>query len=451
MKICTCCGSANDDSSSICGYCGAMLPQEASGGKKSNAPTKLLAILGAVLCVAMISVGIFFLLRGNSTKVVNAGSRTVSEVISKLEEDSEIEQLVKQVQTLSSKGRYTLGVSYRSQDVELTLKNHYSRGGKQMQGNLEFAESSQDIHLNINFSANKRTVLFIPSESALNVYGFKMKDLSQKYRSSFLYSIFPIDIPENLDKLLFSKNKVDGILKNGSNGSLQSLINSIEVEAMDTRQLNIGGTMQKCRVYHVSWSEQMLSELLKTNKSETLLGSVKELIKKILPKIDPDCTVYINTSGYIVGVDFVSAGVQYQLLMEGSKNIWDTFTLKKNSLYGEPEVYTGSAVCDANGVQITLESGSRTLFRFTYDKATKEFILSTEGAGTIVRGNIQVSGDTVGMTFVWDGDQEIAWNIAPLAQTPSQLSKKYIDLFDMDLTDWQRLLFDLNVKIPIGS
>lgn len=447
MKICTYCGSANDDSSSICSSCGAMLPQDLSQGKKSNVPKKLLAILGVVLCVAIISVGVSLLLKGNSAKVANAGSRTVSEIIAKLEEDTEIKQLIGQVQTLSSKGRYTLGISYRSQDVDLMLMNHYSRGSKQMQGSLEFAEASYNMHLNIKFSADKKAILFTPSESAMNVYGFKMKDFSQKYRSSFLYSIFPIDIPENLDKLLFSKNTIDNILKNSSSGSIKTLMKSIEVETVDTRQLNIGGTMQKCRVYHVSWSKQMLDELLKSNGSETWIGSAKDLVKKILPKIDPDCTIYINSSGYIVGIDFVSAGVQYQLLMEGSENIWDTFTLKKNSIYSEPEVYTGNAVCDANGVRITLDNGSCILFEFSYNKATKEYILSTEEAGTLVRGNVQVSGDVVGMTFVWDvseyGSQEIAWNIAPLAQAPSQLSKNYIDLFDMDLTDWQRLLFDL--------
>ena len=125
--------------------------------------------------------------------------------------------------------------------------------------------------------------------------------------------------------------------------------------------------------------------------------------------------------------------------------------MQVTSLCSDPVIYTGSKQISNNMLLMELKNEQESFCSLVYDGNTGAFSLRTARRGELFCGNLIHSGDTYGATVQLSPEDgrilELNCQFSPLDHMPSSLSKEYFDLLDMSLTDWQRMLLEMNVRL----
>lgn len=450
MKYCPNCGCENEDFSSLCSNCGGALSSAASAGKKkrNRGSRNILKVIAAVAAVGALGGGIFVgakLLGGNALS--KAYQRTTNAMVEDVNEQKGIAAVTKQLEKYESQGKYSLEIGYQNSALETELLCDYSRGAKLMDGDLRYADGQLEV--DVTYSVKRDEIQFTIPGVVEDVYGFSVNDLGKKLDNSPVGKILPVDFTALSDINFFQKTNVAKSLDKFTNGKLNVLKDSIKIEYLDKRTVSIGNRSENCKMYQVTWNEQAVDELLQSLSGNPVLSKLAGFIKDIIPKIDGDCRCYINKDGYIVGIDLVSLGSKYFFVMEGEENPWDKFSLTITSLYGETKEYTGGLFNTDTGVQIYLKNQEELFFGTDYTN-DGEFSIYTDKFGTIAFGTILSEGERtyleVNLNSSTMGTQKFTCAISALNEKPEQLAKYHVDLLDMGLADWQRLLLDLGIS-----
>ena len=447
MKFCTNCGAANEDSQIICTECGMLLPETAPGGRKKGIPKLALGIGAGVLALGLAIGGIAWgvsLLGGNDEE--DAYDKTMGQFAEMGEDKTRLQQFLDQTGSLLTGGEYTLGATWENENASVQWDMDYSRDAKQLNGGIYYSNTAKGSELELNYSASDEEVQLALPQKTANIYGFNIPEFEKKYRNSLVLSLLPISLPEELDLDFFVQPKGDNLLENLAGGGYDMLLSAIEVEELGERNLTVAGETQTCQAYRVTWSGE------DDSGSFDFLPSVTDLLDAILPDVEPDCLFYINAEGCLIGADFVSKGSQYLFVLEGKENLWDKFSLTKNSLHDDPVVYSGAMVEDGEKLRLYLEGEAGEVWSFDYDDSTGAFTMNTAQTGQILHGEVLMSQEETALRMDWalanSGEQELVLTVTDLQQQPEPLTKGYTDLLDMSLTDWQRLMLELGVKFP---
>lgn len=460
MRFCDNCGAGNPDSANKCVSCGAALPA-AEGAPvsrpenadvvmpsgKSGSWKKLAAIaLAAVVLVGGIAAAV--VLGSDERKLGSAVQEAGSGVAGFLEEEPLLEQFGDTYQELVDRGVYDLTLTYSMGGKQVSTEMNYARSKKRLDGQLRYLDSSTALEL--NYTADKNQLVLAMPQNALNVYGFTWKDLSRKYEESFLSDVIPIKLPENGAPEIFRQIDLKGWLAEYGGDAYDELLSSFKVNDQGKRTISLAGEMVECDAYQAVWSSKALTKLIAKLELTGLLSGVNTLVEGLIPEMEPDCMLYVS-DGCLVCADFVSLGNEYTLTLEGEENPWDKCVLTVKSLYAETKVYTFNTHEEGEQVVFSLESDADRLMAVSFHRGNGEFSLELKGE-KLVWGRLSSGADFAAVELNWqlkDGTECcLSWELRATEDVPGKVTQGYIDLLDMSLTEWQRLLLDLNLQIP---
>jgi len=454
MKYCPQCGCENDDFSSQCTNCGAELgTTEAPGRKKRNRGSgKFLKIFAAVAAVGVLGGGIFAgfkLLGGNSLS--RAYRRTAIAVAEEANQQKGVSAVTGLLEKYENRGKYTLEIGYQNSAMSADLSCNYSRMARLMDGELRYTDTQKALGL--DYSVKNDVIQFTVPGVMQDIYGFSVKKLGTKLDKSPISKLLPIDFSALSDMNFFQKTSAAKSLNKLTKGKLDILKDSVKIQYLDKRTLSLGGESQTCKMYQVTWNEQAVNALLESLETNPILGKLVGFLKDIVPRIDGDCRCYINKDGYLVGIDLVSLGSKYFFTMEGEKNPWDKFSLTITSLSGESREYTGGLFHTDTGMQLYLKNQEELFFGLDYT-TDGTFSVYTDKHGTIAYGTMLASVNRLDLELNLDsaaiGPQKLTCTLSELQDSPEKLAKYYVDLLDMDLADWQRMLLDLGITAALS-
>lgn len=446
MKFCDACGAANEDSSAVCYDCGALLMDPAAGKKKksSGIPKPVLAIGAVVLVIALIAgvVALVISLTGGEPDVVSAFGKSMDAFAdSSNAEDSQIHGFVEQLNDYMEDGKYTLRLAYSGNGTALAMETDYDKNARQLQGVLDILDTQ------ITYSVDGKVLQASIPGQFQNVYGVALSEVEELFNHSFVSAITKA-LKVNLDFDFFVGTDLKGYFEELAGDNYEELLASVEIEDLGEKELN----GEICQVYEVTWSSEATTDLIASVGSLGVLPELGSLLNTLLPELEPECRCYVNDDGYLVAVDFVSAGAQCLFVLDGEDNIWDSFNLTVNSIYGESQYYSGALVQNGDEMYLYLKGESGVFASLEYNDATGDFLLYTQVAGYFLSGNVAVDGKDICLVLEWtvegSGTQQVTWAMRKLDDEPEQLAAKYIDLLDMSLADWTRLLLDLGIQIP---
>lgn len=442
MKFCDACGAANEEYASVCYACGAALPGSEPVGKKKGSfsiPKPVLIIGAAVLAVALIVGCIFLVLSGNETDIASAYDRTRAAFEGDSAGQTQLEKFLDQANGYLKVGDYTIYLSY-SGSTQLELQTDYARGDKQLQGTIT------TMGLQLAYSADNKVMQFSVPGQFDNVYGFKLSQAEKLTENPVLgYALQGANL--DLDFDFFATTDLETYFEGIAGEEYEAFLDSVEIKELDEQAL--GG--EKCKVYEITWSSEASNKLISAVGSLGTLPQIGSLVNALTPELEPECRCYVNSDGYLVGLDFVSAGAQCLLVLEGEDNPWDAFSLTVNSVYGETLYYTGALERNGDAMRVYLSGESGTLVSLDYDNASGAFALYTEDHGQLLKGQVTAGGSEAKLTLEWDageaGVQQVTLVLSELENKPRQLSENYIDLLDMSISDLTRLMLDLGIQI----
>lgn len=459
MKFCTSCGAGNVDSRTSCSECGASLPTSTTTATSttnvkttkatSKGKGKLGAVIAGVLGFAGVAALVVTLLSGSP--LTKALSHTTDGLRNIAQEQTMLQKFQNCDELLSDRGKYSTTLQFRTGRYSISLDADYSEKSKTSSGEISFVDNVNDIDLELQFAADKKDLQISAPEVLTNLYGTSWKDMQKKFEGSFLDSLLPDSLPKNVNWKKLASGDMEDVLKQVFGEKYHDFKKTVQVEKMGARSLRVNGESMECKAYRITWSSKALHNLLTPGGGSGILKDFTGLLNSIIPEVEPDCLVYVNKDGYLVAVDYVSMGAQCLFVLEGQENPWEQFSLTVKSLYGDTVVYNGGAQKIGSIMRVYLENQNERLFLFQFDDTTGEFSLETRSAGNLLKGRLFAEGSTMELEISWylegTGNCTLFWSKTTLNQEPEKPLKGYINVLDMSLTDIQRLLIDLGIKL----
>lgn len=439
MVFCGECGAANENSSTVCYECGAVLPVPQTVKKKTGIPKPLLIAGGALLAVLLVVGVVLLCISGGKRDFASAFDQTMTAFRGN-ETGTQAQTFVQELDELLKDGDYAMTLR-TSGDNGIFLTTEYSRDDQVMRGDISL------MGMELDYSIDSQSIQFLIPGQFDNVYGVELKQLDRLTNNPLL-SVLMGDLGKRVDFNgdFFAKNDLETIFRNIAGEEYDALRKSVEIKELDEKVLN----GQNCQVYQISWSSSAMAKMIAALGSMGTMPELGSLVTSLIPDMGSECRCYIGEDGYIAGVEFTSAGARCLFLLEGRENPWDTFSLSIESIYGETVVYTGGLERSGTESRFTLANDTAVLLSLDYDDATGEFHLSTKDQGSLLSGSLQTRGE-LRLSLVWNGEAlgeyQMEFAIAPLDRKPVPLANHYIDLLDMSMSDLTRLLLDLGIQI----
>lgn len=439
MVFCGECGAANENGSTVCYECGAVLPVTQVVKKKAGIPKPLLIAGGALLAVLLVVGVVLLCLSGGQRDLTEAFDQTMT-AFQGNETGTQAQTFVQKLDDLLKDGDYAMALR-TSGDSGIFLTTEYSRDNEVMRGAIGL------MGMELDYSIDSQAIQFSIPGQFDNVYGVKLKQLDRLANNPLL-SVLMGDLGKRVDLNadFFAKNDLETTFRNIAGEEYDALRKSVKIKELDEKVLN----GQNCQVYEISWSSSAMVELVAALGSMGTMPELGGLVTSLIPDLGSDCRCYIGEDGYIAGVEFSSAGAQCLFLLEGRENPWDAFRLTIESIYGETVVYTGGLEHSGTKMRFTLANDTDVLLSLYYDDATGEFSLATKDKGAFLSGCFRTQGELC-LSLEWDaadlGTYQMEFSIAALDRKPSPMANHYIDLLDMSMSDLTRLLLDLGIQI----
>lgn len=458
MKICNYCGTANDDSRSLCESCGGLLPEAVdtepkkkksglSGLKLKPGAVKLIA--GALAAVTVVGGGAAVLLGGTSRQVTSAleqNQEAISEEISQLPQMAAVGE---NFTALNDDGKFTVRADITTDMLALEGTMHYDRKDKSLAGSVVYANDEQDLDVKFDFASDNKVFTLAADRYTADIYGFKLKEFAQFYSKTPLALFFPLTNSGGEPNVeFFKKMDFSKAMEEKYGEAWDNFRKSLEYEELNERDMEIGGRMVRVRAYEITWDTSAASKLISTmlGQEDGFLDDLIELFKVM----EPDCRFYVDEEGFVVAADFVAAGNKCTVKFEGADNIWNQCTLSSLSIAGGEGAISGYLTIDDGVVSGEIEWEDVMRYELDYDDSDGGFTMRAwtggtewylDGALTAQNGGAQLR---LGGYLPNHGRVDVSLELNPLENEPELMDDKYVDLMDMDASNWQRLLIDIN-------
>lgn len=451
MKYCENCFAINEDSEVVCISCGTPLSPSSIAHTTHKWDWRIVWIAIAVLVVGGLGICIGKTGFSSRNKLEKACLKTMNVVQEQLSPDKNSKTGWEEATSLLQSQTFNASIGYRTGSQELLMDTDYSKKDRSLRGSAIYRNLSDGVSLGLDCSIVSNVLQISVPALSNSVYGCNVKKLGTILANSKLASILPVSVPKDFGTAVFKKITAQDILKSYGGEHYEELCESVEHKKLSDQVLSVGDRQEKVSVYKVTWSSHAFTEFISHAWGYKLFSSIGQMINSVIPEVEPDCLLYINKKGYLIGFDFVSMGTKYLFLLEGQEDPWEQFSMRVTSLYSDPVIYTGSKQISNNMLLMELKNEQKSFCSLKYNGSTGAFSLCTARHGELLRGNLIHSGDTYGATVQLSPEDgrilELNCQFSPLDHTPSSLSKEYFDLLDMSLTDWQRMLLEMNVRL----
>ncbi len=459
MKTCIYCGTENEDSASQCIACGGVFQAQADSQTKSaNLQNKKIAkwigiAVGAVAAIAAMGTAVGLLISSHALSALplsKAAVKTAAAFSENFDANSNPAKALVDLKERIEGGKYSAELVLDTAGVYLSTGLDYSRSAKVLAGTADIRIPTENVSFALDYSSNSKVFQFAFKEGGYNVYGLKYSTLGKKYGDSFLSGLVPADKLEDAGKQLFQKPDIKNILDSSAEKEFKALKKSFQIKKINERVVNIGGVSQNCTVYRIEWEEDAAKNLVSALTGSKELTGIAQWLSTVLGKLEPECTCLVNEKGQLIGIDFVSVGVQYEFLLEGKNNIWESFSLTGTTASGTQTRYTGGVERSNSVVRVSLQGASGQLFVAEYDGSTGDLTIEDSSYRVILKARIYTDGEksvlTLYMNTISTGEETIQFSVGELKNKPAQLGKEYVDVFEMGLVEWQRLLMNLGIS-----
>ena len=458
MKICNYCGTANDDSRSLCESCGGLLPEPVETGetkKKSGLsglklkPGAVKLIAGALAALTVVGGGAAMLLGGTSRQVTNALEQNQEAITEEISQLPQLAAVQDNYDALNDDGKYTVYADITTDHLVLAGGMNYDRRDKALAGSVAYANPEQDLDVKFDFASDNRDFTLAADRYTADIYGFKLKEFAEFYSKTPLALLLPLtNSGEEPNLEFFKKMDFAEAMEEKYGEAWKNFKKSLSYEELNERDMEIGGRMVPVRAYEITWDTAAASRLISAmlGQEEGFLDDLISMFKVM----EPDCRFYVDENGFVVAADFVTAGNKCTVKFEGTDNIWNQCTLSSLSIAGGEGAISGHLVIDDGVVSGEIEWDNVMHYALDYDDADGSFAMRgwaggtewyLDGAVTAVGGGAQLR---VGGYLPQHGRVDVRLELNPLEQAPELMDDKYVDLMDMDASNWQRLLIDIN-------
>lgn len=456
MKVCSYCGNANDDSRNVCEVCGALLPETKAAAKMKKKglnlnlkPRAVKAIAGTLAAVTVAGGGAYALMGGTSRQVAQAIDKNQTAITEEISQLPQLNAAVEHLEELNDGGAFTVRADITTDAAALSGNMDYDRKDKALAGSLVYENVEQELDVKFDFASDNKEFTLAADRYTADIYGFKLTEFAEFYSKTPLALFFPLtnkDDEPNVE--FFKKMDFEKAMEEKYGESWKNFRKSLSYEELNPRDMEIGGAMVNVRAYEITWDTSAASRLISAmlGQEEGLLDDFIELFKFL----EPDCRFYVNDEGYVAAVDFVAAGNKCVLKFEGEENPWDRCTLSSLSIAGGEGAISGQSVLENGNVSVEFCWDGEAVFRLDYEDSTGSFDMEAvtgtaewylEGALTAAEGGTQL---TLGGRLPEHGRVDVTLELVPLEKEPELMDDRYVDLMDMDASNWQRLLIDIN-------
>lgn len=441
MKNCNVCGTPNTDTAFQCAQCGTPLPVTAKSKGRSGINIKPLLIgASALAAVAGILAGVFFLRGGTAQALGDAFGKNEEAVAEEVATLSNLTGYLENFDQLNDDGDFSMNANITSDILDLSAVMDYSRDDRILSGTASYANTEQDLDMKFDFAANNKVCTLASDRLTADIYGFKLSTFQEKFGNTPLASVVAIADFKKIDLSKTVTEKYGKVWK--------EFKKTVRYEELNERQVQIGSRQVLCKAYEVTWDASAATQLV-----STVLGLESNYLvnmSSVLDKVSPDCRIYVDEAGYIMAADFVVGTNKCTLTFEGEDNIWDKCMLRSVSLDGNEGEIWGKLEIKNGLVQGVIEWEDVMEFSLTYADDTGKFEIEADlfdlpwyidGQITSNRSGAQLN---FGGYLPELGNMRFSLDLDPLANEPTLMSDKYVDLMTMDIAKWTRLFIDLN-------
>ena len=455
MLKCPMCGTVNGETDTHCAECNYPLQSapdqdESSDRKSSGAGKRVLkfGVIAALVC-AIVFFGTLLLTKRNP--VPEAVRISGSEFVDHLTKSENLSAVFANAQTISESGSFELYLKLTDPERAVELELDYAKKAKLMSGTLHYGNIVKDFDVDIEFFADKKRMLFLAPDLVNDAYGFKLDDFESKYENSKLRKIVGMPSAEKFQLGLYKDFRLEEILKAQAGKKWNEFVDSVSVKKFEKREMRWGQTDKTVTIYEVTWSAAAADELAKALTNQTFLAMPVNLLS-LLPNMDPDCRVFIDEDGRLVGGDFILYGNKYTLRLEGEENVWSTMSLDVLPIVGETRHLTGGVVATAEGVHLSLEDENGKFLCLDYDNETGDCFLQSP-FGTQLKGCLLPKDGGYELTFGGNvslvGSTSVSLTVLSADGAPATTECGYVNLFDMKAGEWSRFLLELKESLGI--
>lgn len=413
-----------------------------TGGRSSSGSGKKAALFAGLAAGAVALAAVIFLvvtsIFGTSALGI-AAENSVSALNDQLSGHTNMFSYLEDMEFLSAKSDCHILLGIQTPDVALSLDTDYAGSKKLFNGSVEFQHLHEDFRMGADFHGNKKELRIFGSD-LVDTYGFKYSDFEKKYNSSHLRKVLGLPSAESLRLAPFRSFDLKDFLKEQGGSSWDAFEETLEIEKYDTRELTLGSRTEECTIYRVQWDAKKAEKMLKTITRNTL-GFLPDFIPELVNKLAPDVRLFVDSNDCLVGVDFTFLNSIYTFLLEGVNNPWEQATLTITSAGGEPIRYSGGVVPDADGVRIELKAQNETVYAIYYNNSTGAYsIVSPKGelSNGIYRADdtgFHLESNFYNFSYVI--------SVSDLTRMPERSDDKYVDLMDLNLSEFNRLITDV--------
>lgn len=450
MKRCSNCGAKNLNDANYCISCDCELPDDETGGNRHplNGKIKWLVLGAALLCLIVFAYNRLFTPEKQVKDAVTSSSDAVAEEILTLDSISGFLETMEQI---SEDGKYTMSLGMVSTDQDVSWSMDYDRKEKNIAGQIDYRAPAGAGSVDLRFYVDNQDVRISAPQIVDDIYGFDLDVFSKKYDKSILRSILGLPSAKKLKLDLYKPFKWDKVLKLNAGDSWTDFTSTIDVELFSQREIMLGGEGVACTVYKVTWSAAAADKLLRTISGGGILTLPIDLIT-LLPNMEPDCRLYVDGEGKWVGGDMILGDSKYILLLEGKQNVWDNVTLEIQPMVGENRKYAGGLTVKNDKLSLTLRDANEVFLNVSYDDVTGAFSARTK-AGTLLAGSVTSKNGRNHLTIdgTLAGVEKLTFDlkVGTLTGEVETLSGKYVDLMNMSLKEWERIIIEVKNNLGI--
>lgn len=455
MKVCSYCGSVNDDTRSVCEVCGAALPDAPGGTKKKKGlklnlkPGAVKAIAAVLAAVTVVGGGAAVVLGGSSRRVASAVAQNKDAITEELSQLPQLNAAGEHYTALNDGGNFTLKADITTEKMTLAGNMDYARKDKALAGSLVYENAGQDLDVKFDFASDNKEFTLAANRFTDDIYGFKLKEFAEFYSKTPVAWILPLTNEKNEPNVeFFKKMDFSQSMEAKYGEKWENFKDSLEFEELNERQMEIRGEMVEVRAYEITWDTWAASRLVSTmlGQDEGFLDGFVKLFKAM----EPDCRIYVDGRGYMAAMDFVAAGNKVTVKFEGEENVWQVCNVSSLSIAGGPGAISGRLTILDGIVDAEFNWEGTMLYQLHYDDNSGSFDMEAligsaywdiDGALTAKNGGVQLH---LGGTMPDQGRVDVHISMDPMENEPQLMDDKYVDLMDMDAGNWQRLLIDIN-------
>jgi len=384
------------------------------GGKSSGGLKGVLVAVGGLIAAAAVVFGIVSGISALSSenKLKHAVEKTNKAFVQQLREQESADGLVALLKHVSDKSKFSISVSADMTDSSVDVLLDYSLPQQRLFSDINYNDGTTQAWVQISGKKDALQMRF--PHISQDAYGFSLKEVKKSGNKSAILELLGANFLDKLPDSMFSK-------KNNALDLEKTWDQIWKIAEVESRDKQNG-----YKVYVVTWSKAKLSKLSKEAANNWLLKTAVTALEKTGAGI----TCYVK-NGCVTKAEIVVAGDMYTAQLLGPKdNLWSSFSVTSAM---HPEwVCNGGVESNSSELRIYVNVGDTEVFSLSHNEITGEILISGVDE---VKGYLSADKTQANLLLEFADGESVNVELSRLSDKPEQLTKEYIDLLHLSVSD----------------